>query len=221
MKMGEREETSPEAPVRGVSLPSLLNKRIQLHWLLPTSICRADQAFLNTLTWTNAKCILYPCLRMYCDSLLFIWMMTRIHPLTSDHSQQNLLHPLLVCCGAFRWILLEMRPNESLVSGQLYIAYCDATLVIIRYYTMRGVSMMAFLFNVTLLSCNTNEKRSDPQAVSTICCYDNRAMAKRGQTVFSCLMVRGKVKRNEKSIQASHSLQGTLKQMRLWNLRAL
>lgn len=61
-------EISPEAlssyldrqTNRGVSLPTPLTKVIQIHWLLPTSICRADQAFLNISSWENSKRILWP-----------------------------------------------------------------------------------------------------------------------------------------------------------------
>lgn len=43
---------------RRVSLPTLLTELIQIHWLLPTSICSADQAFLNISSWENSKRIL-------------------------------------------------------------------------------------------------------------------------------------------------------------------
>lgn len=62
------EEISPEAlgsylvrqTNRGVCLPTLLTKLIQIHWLLPTSICCAEQAFLNISGWENSKRISLP-----------------------------------------------------------------------------------------------------------------------------------------------------------------
>lgn len=85
---GDRDSETQKVKGEGGEWRGSIPQSTRLDWLLLTSLCCTDQAFLNISSWEISKSILLPKDLLWHSSLV-IWRMTRIHPLTFDHDSKH------------------------------------------------------------------------------------------------------------------------------------